>query len=82
LALAREEAWQPEKILGGHADDPDTVFCYASRLDRASGPVSKFGSVNPGNAGTGRPTIHAVVAVLDPDTGAPLALMGGTTLTT
>ncbi|MFF9040420.1 ornithine cyclodeaminase family protein [Streptomyces sp. NPDC014892] len=81
-ALARGEAWQPEKILGGHADDPDTVFCYASRLDRTSGPVCKFGSINPGNAGTGRPTIHAVVAVLDPDTGVPLAFMDGTALTT
>lgn len=82
LALARGEAWQPEKILGGHADDPDAVFCYASRLDRTSGPVCKFGSVNPGNAGTDRPTIHAVIAVLDPRTGVPLAFMDGTALTT
>ncbi|TLS47748.1 ornithine cyclodeaminase family protein [Streptomyces montanus] len=82
IALARGEAWQPEKILGGHADDPDTVFCYASRLDRTSGPVCKFGSINPGNAGTDRPTIHAVVAVLDPHTGVPLAFMDGTALTT
>ncbi|MCT9080087.1 ornithine cyclodeaminase family protein [Streptomyces fulvoviolaceus] len=82
IALARGEAWQPGKILGGHADDPSTVFCYASRLDRLSGPVCKFGSLNPGNAGTDRPTIHAVVAVLDRHTGAPLAFMDGTALTT
>lgn len=82
IALARGEAWQPEKILGGHADDPDTTFCYASRLNRTSGPVCKFGSINPGNAGTGRPTIHALVAVLDPHTGVPLAFMDGTALTT
>ncbi|MGI5459797.1 ornithine cyclodeaminase family protein [Streptomyces sp. CA-249302] len=81
-ALARGEAWQPEKILGGHADDPDTVFCYAARLDRTSGPVCKFGSVNPGNAAAGLPTHHAVVAVLDPHTGAPLAFMDGTAITT
>ncbi|MBD0844637.1 ornithine cyclodeaminase family protein [Streptomyces sp. TRM68416] len=82
VALARGEAWQPEKILGGYADDPDSVFCYASRLDPASGPVCKFGSINPGNAGSGLPTIHAVVAVLDPRTGVPLAFMDGTAITT
>ncbi|MFI1337970.1 ornithine cyclodeaminase family protein [Streptomyces sp. NPDC020845] len=82
VALARGEAWQPEKILGGHPDDPDTVFCYAARLDRTTGPVCKFGSVNPGNAGTSRPTINAVVAVLDPHTGVPLTFMDGTALTT
>ncbi|MER5217408.1 ornithine cyclodeaminase family protein [Streptomyces sp. NPDC002838] len=82
IALAREEAWQPEKILGGYADDTDSVFCYASRLDRTSGPVCKFGSINPGNAETGRPTIHAVVTVLDPHTGVPLAFMDGTAITT
>ena len=82
VALARGEAWQPEKILGGHADDPDTVFCYAARLGRASGPVCKFGSVNPRNAEVGWPTINAVVALLDPHTGFPVAFMDGTALTT
>ncbi|GAB2764383.1 hypothetical protein GCM10027072_73770 [Streptomyces bullii] len=82
LALARGEAWQPEKILGGHADDPDTVLCYAARLDRASGPVCKFGSINPENAGTAVPTINAVITVLDPRTGVPLAFMDGTAVTT
>ncbi|MGO4427701.1 hypothetical protein AB4Z54_55580, partial [Streptomyces sp. MCAF7] len=52
VALARGEAWQPEKILCGHPDDPGTVFCFAARLDRTTGPVCTFGSVNPGNAGT------------------------------
>ncbi|MBT2676926.1 ornithine cyclodeaminase family protein [Streptomyces sp. ISL-14] len=82
LALARGEAWQPEKILGGHADDPDTVLCYAARLDRESGPVCKFGSINPGNAGTAVPAINAVITLLDPHTGVPLAFMDGTAVTT
>lgn len=60
VALARGEAWQPEKILGGHPDDPDTVFCYAARLDRTTGPVCKFGSVNPGNTGTSSYGAHDV----------------------
>ncbi|MFI5799965.1 ornithine cyclodeaminase family protein [Streptomyces sp. NPDC051677] len=82
LALARGDAWQPGKIMGGRDGDPDTVFCYAARLAGVSGAVCKFGSVNPGNAERGLPTIHAVVTVLDPETGVPLALMDGTTLTT
>ncbi|MBR8640427.1 ornithine cyclodeaminase family protein [Streptomyces tuirus] len=82
LALGRGEAWQPGKILGGHGDHPDTVFCYAARLDGRTGPVCKFGSVNPRNVERGLPTIHAVVTLLDPDTGAPVALMDGTALTT
>ncbi|MGW3564368.1 hypothetical protein ACWDSL_10815 [Streptomyces sp. NPDC000941] len=81
VALARGEAWQPEKILGGHPDDPDTVFCYAAHLDRTTGPVCTFGSVNPGNAGTSRPTINAVVAVLASHTDVPLTFLEGTALT-
>jgi alanine dehydrogenase len=82
LALAGGEAWQPGKILGGPDAISDTVFCYAARMAGTTGPVCKFGSVNPGNAERGLPTIHAVVTLLDPETGVPLALMDGTTLTT
>lgn len=79
--LAEGRAWQPDKIGGGHADDQSTVFCYAARLDRESGPISKFGSVNPANLGTGLPTIHAAVVLLHPDTGVPVAVLDGTAIT-
>ncbi|NIH83839.1 ornithine cyclodeaminase family protein [Amycolatopsis granulosa] len=81
-ALGTGTAWQPDKIGGGPATEPSTVFCYAARLDSATGPVSKFGSVNPGNASRGLPTIHAVLTALDPDTGRPVALMDGAAITT
>lgn len=42
---------------------------------------AKVVSVNPDNVSKGLPVIHAVVLVIDPVTGRPLALMDGTWLT-
>lgn len=81
VKLARGDSWQPDKIGGGHAADESTLFCYASRLDRRTGPVSKFGSVNPTNSAVGKPTIHATVTLLHPTTGIPVAILDGTAIT-
>ncbi|MFI6796383.1 ornithine cyclodeaminase family protein [Streptosporangium canum] len=81
-ALATGDAWQPDKIGGGPDGARSTVFCYAARLDAATGPVSKFGSVNPGNPALGLPSIHAVLVVLHPETGAPVAVLDGGAVTT
>jgi ornithine cyclodeaminase len=43
--------------------------------------VSKFGSINPDNGGRGLDAVNAVVTVLDPESGLPVALMEGTSVT-
>ena len=48
--LGRGEADQPARLVLPVAGDDSLAFCYAARLAPGSGAVSKFGSVNPGNA--------------------------------
>jgi ornithine cyclodeaminase len=43
--------------------------------------VTKLVSLFPGNAGSGLPTHQAVIAVFDPETGSPVALLDGTEIT-
>ena len=49
--------------------------------DGAAGVSVKLVTVTPANASRGLPTIHALVAWFDADTGRPLALIDGETLT-
>jgi ornithine cyclodeaminase/alanine dehydrogenase-like protein (mu-crystallin family) len=49
--------------------------------DGAAGASVKLVTVTPANAARGLPTIHALVAWFDADTGRPLALIDGETLT-
>ena len=49
--------------------------------DGSSGASVKLVTVTPANAGRGLPTIHALVVWLDAETGRPLALIDGETLT-
>jgi ornithine cyclodeaminase/alanine dehydrogenase-like protein (mu-crystallin family) len=49
--------------------------------DGAAGASVKLVTVTPTNASRGLPTIHALVAWFDADTGRPLALIDGETLT-
>ena len=79
--LGRGEADQPARLVLPVARDGSLAFCYAARLAPDSGAVSKFGSVNPGNAAAGRPTVSATALVLDPDDGRLVAIVEGTTLT-
>lgn len=52
-----------------------------AHLDEPERMAAKVVSVNGGNAQRGLPAIHAVVLVLEPETGRPVALMDGTWLT-
>lgn len=81
-ALGDRTAELPDKILYPSRFDGSIVFCYASRLSADTGAVCKFGSLNQGNSGRGLPNVSALITALDPETGRPVAVMDGTTVTT
>ncbi|MHA5047045.1 ornithine cyclodeaminase family protein [Streptomyces sp. SD15] len=81
-ALGDGTAELPGKIMHPSRFDDSVVFAYLARLSADTGAVAKFGSVNPGNATAGLPTVHAVINALDPVTGQLAAVMDGTAVTT
>jgi ornithine cyclodeaminase len=81
-ALADGSGQLAPRLLLPNERDGSVAFCYASRLSHATGPVAKFGSVNPGNRNLGLPSVSAVVVVLDPVTGQPRAFLDGEAVTT
>jgi ornithine cyclodeaminase len=81
-ALGDGTAEVPGKIMHPSGFDDSVVFAYLARLSADTGAVAKIGSVNPGNAAAGLPTIHAVINALDPVTGQLVAVMDGTAVTT
>ena len=68
VRLALETSHGVSLFMPAHLEEPDRL-------------AAKVVSVNPGNASKGLPAIHAVVLVLEADTGRPQALMDGTFLT-
>ncbi|MBT8487722.1 MAG: ornithine cyclodeaminase family protein [Gemmatimonadetes bacterium] len=68
VRLALETRHGVSLFMPAHLQAPDRV-------------AAKVVSVNPGNASRGLPAIHAVVLVVEPETGQPSALMDGTWLT-
>ncbi|MFI6282945.1 ornithine cyclodeaminase family protein [Streptomyces sp. NPDC050988] len=81
-ALGDGTAELPGKIMHPSGFDDSVLFAYLARLSADTGAVAKIGSVNPGNAAAGLPTIHAVINALDPVTGQLVAVMDGTAVTT
>ncbi|TQL70480.1 ornithine cyclodeaminase [Nocardioides albertanoniae] len=78
--LGAGEASQPPRLLVP-GPDSSVSFCYSSRLAPDAPAVSKFGSVNPANAARGLGAVHSVITVLDPETGAPRAIINGDSVT-
>jgi ornithine cyclodeaminase/alanine dehydrogenase-like protein (mu-crystallin family) len=82
LALGRDAVDLPAKIMHPSRFDDSTVLAYLSRVSADTGAVAKIGSVNPGNAAAGLPTVSALVVALDPATGQPVAVLDGAAVTT
>ncbi len=80
-ALGRGTAVLPPRLLVPGTGE-SVAFCYAARLSPDAAAVSKFGSVNPANSARGLPSVNALVTVLDAETGQPVAVMDGTSVTT
>jgi len=87
-ALARAMA----DLSAGRASVPDRIGAFVAERDgmlaampgytpSAGALASKLVTLFPGNAGTELPTHQAVIAVFDPDTGRPAALLDGTAIT-
>ncbi|HEY7483380.1 MAG TPA: ornithine cyclodeaminase family protein [Streptosporangiaceae bacterium] len=70
----------PRLLLPGPGPD-DVAFCYVSRLP-GTGTVAKFGSVHPGNAERGLPSVSALIIVQDRADGRPIAIIEGEAVTT
>ncbi|WP_338185224.1 ornithine cyclodeaminase family protein [Jatrophihabitans sp.] len=58
------------------------MFALTGMIAGSTGLAGKVGIQLPDNPSHGLPSIHAVVVIFDPDTGAPLAFLNGNALTT
>jgi ornithine cyclodeaminase len=82
-AFARLSAGRAEVPLRAHISTPEQAgisFFMPARIAGESLGL-KVVSVFPHNIGRGEPTIYALVTLLDPATGRPLAVLDGTYLT-
>jgi len=61
--------------------DDSLVFAHTAAVPGLTGVTCKFGLQVPGNSARGLPSVHAMVMMLRPGTGEPLACLNGTALT-
>ncbi|MDR5699331.1 ornithine cyclodeaminase family protein [Agromyces aerolatus] len=80
IALVEDRAELGERVLLRGAAN-SVVFSYAARMGAGGPAVSKFGSVVPGNATRGLPSVSSIVVALDGETGRPVAIVDGDELT-
>ena len=79
-AMARDEAYNFPVVR--EALGEGRQYGFKSGLDRAGGLLGvKAGGYFPGNAGRGIPNHQSTVMLFDPDSGRPVAMVGGNLLT-
>jgi alanine dehydrogenase len=79
-AMARDEAYNFPVVR--EALGEGRQYGFKSGLDRAGGMLGvKAGGYFPGNAGRGIPNHQSTVMLFDPDSGRPVAMVGGNLLT-
>src|SRR5580704_18254386 len=61
--------------------DDSLTFAHTGAIAGLTGVTCKFGMQASGNAARGLPSVHAIVTVLRPGTGEPLACLNGTAVT-
>jgi ornithine cyclodeaminase/alanine dehydrogenase-like protein (mu-crystallin family) len=66
---------------GGAAEPDSLTFAHTAAITGVTGVTCKFGQQVTGNAARGLPSVHAVVTVLKPGTGEPLAVLNGAAVT-
>ncbi|NUW40234.1 ornithine cyclodeaminase family protein [Nonomuraea rhodomycinica] len=93
-AHTHHATFAPDGMAFAHAAVAAGETAALSGTDALSGPgigmvsgpgtgvVFKTGTQHPANARRGLPTVHATVTVHDPETGAAVAVLNGTTITT
>ncbi len=79
--LAAGRASVPERIAALVPERDALLGAMPGYVPSLGALVSKLVSLFPRNAGTAIPTHQAVIAVFDPETGSPLALLDGTEIT-
>jgi ornithine cyclodeaminase/alanine dehydrogenase-like protein (mu-crystallin family) len=77
VAAGRDRSPSRSRIAMGGGD----LLLMPGLRDGGAGASVKLVTVMPANAARGLPTIHAVVAWLDADSGEPLAILDGPTVT-
>jgi alanine dehydrogenase len=79
--LSAGQASVPDRIAALLPDRDAFLAAMPGYVPSLGALVSKLVSLFPGNAGSAIPTHQAVIAVFDPETGSPVALIDGTEIT-
>ncbi len=79
--LSAGRACAPERIAVVVPERDGIVASMPGYVPSLGALATKLVSVFPGNAGTAVPTHQALIAMFDPETGSPVALLDGTEIT-